>query len=90
MARYYKDGVTATADMAVLVEDDWQRKGLSLILIERLRELARLRGIEAFTATILSENRPAISLVRRVFPRATLTIDGTETTAEMPFEAQLG
>lgn len=90
VARYYKDGVTATADMAVLVEDDWQRKGLSLILIERLRELARLRGIEAFTATILSENRPAISLVRRVFPRATLTIDGTETTAEMPFEAQLG
>jgi GNAT superfamily N-acetyltransferase len=90
VARYFRSGETATADMAVLTEDAWQRRGLSLILIERLRGLAESRGIEAFTATILSENRAAISLVKRVFPWATLTIDGPEMSALMPFEAPLG
>ena len=90
VARYFRDHDKATADLAVLVEDAWQRRGLSLVLIERLRELAERRGIEAFTATILSENRPAIRLVRRVFPNANLALDGTETNVVMPFEPPLG
>jgi GNAT superfamily N-acetyltransferase len=90
VARYFRDREGATADVAVLIEDAWQGKGLGVVLIERLRELARGRGIDAFTATILSENRPAIRMVRRVFPAAILTADGTETTALMPFQAPLG
>jgi GNAT superfamily N-acetyltransferase len=90
VARYFRDRETAVADLAVLIEDAWQGKGLSLILVERLKELARSRGIEAFTATILSQNRAAIGLVRRVFPNATFTVDGPELTALMPFEAPVG
>jgi GNAT superfamily N-acetyltransferase len=83
---YSRNAQTSTADVAVLVEDGWQRKGLAVVLIERLRELARSRGIETFTATILSENRPAIRMVRKVFPGAVLTLDGPELTALMPFD----
>lgn len=90
VARYFRDRETATADLAVLVEDAWQGRGLSRILIERLRDLARSRGIEAFTATILSENRPAIRMVRRVFPGAVFTFDGPELTTLMPFEVPPG
>jgi GNAT superfamily N-acetyltransferase len=90
VARYFRDRETAVADLAVLIEDAWQGKGLSLILVEQLKELARSRGIEAFTATILSQNRSAIGLVRRVFPNATFTVDGPELTALMPFEAPVG
>ncbi len=86
VARYSRNAQTSTADVAVLVEDGWQRKGLAVVLIERLRELARSRGIETFTATILSENRPAIRMVRKVFPGAVLTLDGPELTALMPFD----
>ena len=90
VARYFRKRKAAIADLAVLIEDAWQGKGLGVVLIERLQELARSRGINAFTATILSENRSAIRMVRRVFPTAILTATGTETTALMPFEAPLG
>ena len=85
VARYFRDADLPKADMAVLVEDAWQGKGLGPILLERLREVAQSRGIEAFTATILSENRSAIRMVRRVFPTAVFTLDGTEVMALMPF-----
>ena len=89
VARYFRDPELRRADMAVLVEDAWQGKGLGPILIERLREVAQSRGIEAFTATMLSENRSAIRMVRRVFPTAVFTLEGTETRALMPFETPL-
>ena len=89
VARYFRNPGTATADLAVLVEDAWQRRGLSLVLIERLRELAQSHGIEAFTATINSENRPATQLVRKVFPDAVFTLDGPETGALMAFQTRL-
>ena len=49
VARYFRDRETATADLAVLVEDAWQGRGLSLVLIERLEELARSRGSRPFS-----------------------------------------
>lgn len=89
VARYFRQGPTGSADMAVVVEDAWQRRGLSLALIGRLVELARSRGIERFTATMLSENRGAIAMVRKAFPHAIFTLDGPELRAEMPFEARV-
>lgn len=87
IARYFRIGAESAADMAVVVEDGWQGKGLAPILLEQLRDLALRQGIDTFTATILSQNRPAIRLVRKVFPGATFTLDGPELTAFMPFEA---
>ena len=89
VARYFRDAVLPRADMAVLVEDAWQGKGLGPIMVEHLRDIARSRGIDAFTATLLSENRTAVRMVRRVFPSAVFTRDGTEMTALMPFETRL-
>jgi GNAT superfamily N-acetyltransferase len=85
VARYFWGTELATADLAVLVEDAWQGRGLGVILLERLSEIARSRGVEAFTATILAENRPAIRLVRRVFPAAVFHLDGPEMSVQMPF-----
>jgi RimJ/RimL family protein N-acetyltransferase len=89
VARYFRNPDRASADIAVLVEDYWQGRGLSLVLVERLRELAERRGISAFTATILSENRAAIRMVRRIFPGAVFTLNGTEVTVLMSFAASL-
>ena len=89
VARYFREGESGAADMAVVVEDAWQRNGLSLALIGRLVELARSHGIESFTATMLSENRAAIGMVRRAFPRAVFRLDGPELRATMPFEPPL-
>ena len=89
VARYFRDRSAPTADIAVLIEDGWQGRGLGAVLLEQLREIAAGRGIEGFTATILSENRPAIGLVRKLFPHAILTLEGPELTALMPLGAWL-
>jgi GNAT superfamily N-acetyltransferase len=85
IARYNRAPGARTADLAILVEDAWQGRGLSHFLLDRLTELARRRGIQGFSATMLSQNRPAIRMVRRSFPRATFQLDGPEVEAVMPF-----
>lgn len=86
VARYARTPGTGSADLAVVVEDAWQGRGLGRFLLERLAELARRRGIDRFTATIHSENRPAIRVLRRSFPAASFRLDGTEVDAELPLE----
>ena len=86
VARYSRTPGTRSADLAVVVEDARQGRGLSRLLLERLAQLARLRGIDRFTATIHSENRPAIHVLRRSFPSASFQLAGTEVDAELPLE----
>src|SRR5437879_1181257 len=47
------------AEIAVLVEDAWQHRGLGRALVRTLTADAARQGITVITATILSENGPA-------------------------------
>jgi GNAT superfamily N-acetyltransferase len=64
------------AELAVTVEDAWQRRGLGRRLTRRLARLARERGYDAFVATILAENRAALALVHDVAPDAQVRFAG--------------
>jgi GNAT superfamily N-acetyltransferase len=48
------------AEMAIVVEDRWQSRGIGRLLLSRLAEEAERRGIESFTGTVLGENRDAL------------------------------
>lgn len=50
------------ADVAVVVDRAWRRAGVATILIELLAVAALERGIRAFTAVYLAENRPVAAL----------------------------
>ncbi len=50
------------AEVAFLVEDAQQSRGLGSILLEHLTAAARERGIREFTAEVLTENRPMIKV----------------------------
>jgi GNAT superfamily N-acetyltransferase len=52
------------AEAAIVVRDDYQGLGLGKAILERMRELGRGRGLEAFTAEILAENAKMIELLR--------------------------
>lgn len=54
------------ADVAVVVEDGWQHHGLGRRLMRRLTALARSRGVLAFHADVLPDNRAAVGLIHRV------------------------
>ena len=50
----------ATAEVAFIVEDAQQRRGLGSILLEHLAGAAQDRGVTRFTAEVLGENRSMV------------------------------
>ena len=66
----YRVGDTDAAEVAFLVEDSQQRRGLGSILLEHLAAAAQERGIRRFTAQVLSENPQMV----RVFIEAGYTV----------------
>ncbi len=58
IGRYYLDEKTNCAEVAFVVHDAWQNKGIGTFLLKHLAVLARRNGISAFTAEVLRANRP--------------------------------
>ena len=54
------------AEAAIVVADDWQRRGLASTVSEQLAPQARRLGIRRFIATLASSNLPARRLMRRI------------------------
>lgn len=52
------------AEVAFLVEDEHQGRGLGSVLLEHLAAAAQERGIRRFVAEVLAENRKMISIFR--------------------------
>jgi GNAT superfamily N-acetyltransferase len=55
-----------TAELGVVVSDDRQGEGVGSLLLQRLALRARENGIERFSALILEENQPMLSLIREL------------------------
>jgi RimJ/RimL family protein N-acetyltransferase len=54
------------AEVAVVVADHWQRRGLGTLLVDELAPRARARGIRRFTATMSSDNTAAHRLFEKL------------------------
>jgi protein lysine acetyltransferase len=55
-----------TAEVAIVVADDWHRRGVGSLLAEQLAARARRSGVRRFTATMESDNVPAHRLMERL------------------------
>ena len=65
------------AEIAFVVADDLQHRGLGTALAEALAEAARERGVRRFTATMLPDNLAAHRLFARVAQERSVTAEGT-------------
>lgn len=65
MARYDVDPATHYAEVALVVRDEWQGRGLGTALFSRLVDLACQQGLKGFTAEVLSGNSRMLSLFKR-------------------------
>ena len=75
------------AEAAITVCDELQGKGLGSLLARRLSDAARERGVERLTASIASENRPALKLMRKIDERLSGAPVGrsvSELVAQLP------
>ena len=70
VAQYARANGEKSADLAVVVADDWQRQGLGTRLIAALADRAAAEGLESFKVDIQGDNFGALKLFRRVAPCA--------------------
>jgi GNAT superfamily N-acetyltransferase len=61
-AMYVRLGDNTEAEIAIIVEDEWQSKGVGKSLLSELARRARPRGVETFTGEVLATNRPMLGL----------------------------
>jgi GNAT superfamily N-acetyltransferase len=85
-AMYARECVDGEAEMAILVEDEWQSMGIGKALLSELAERAKRRGIETFTAEVLGMNRPMLGLAG-TFAGARHTIEDSVHHVRMPLRA---
>jgi acetyltransferase len=57
-----------TADIAILVWDEWQGLGLGSWLAQRLARAAAAEGVTRIAGTMLADNRPALRIMKGVSP----------------------
>jgi RimJ/RimL family protein N-acetyltransferase len=55
-----------TAEVAIVVADEWHGRGVGSLLAEQLAARARGAGIRRFTATMASDNVPAHRLMQKL------------------------
>lgn len=84
VARYDGRPGEDTAEVAVTVEDAWQHQGIGRCLTARLARRAIDQGIESFTASVMADNRPALGLLRKLSPDASVNFGGGGYEASMP------
>ena len=80
MARLVRDASDRTAgELAFEVADRYQGNGIGKLLVEMLLADARAAGLRHVDAWVQTSNRAALGLLRRVFDRANVRVEGAET-----------
>ena len=62
IAQYFLDPKTQVAEVAFVVHDEWQRKGMGTFLLNYLIHTARDRGVKSFFAKVLPTNRAMLAV----------------------------
>lgn len=57
VGRYYLNEKTNMAEVAFIVRDNWQNKGLGTFFFQHLIKIAKRNGIAGFTAEVLLDNK---------------------------------
>jgi acyl-CoA hydrolase/GNAT superfamily N-acetyltransferase len=65
MAQYLIDETSHTAEVAFVVLDDYQGKGIGAVLLDHVTYLAKKSGLLGFTAAVLMENQQMLQLFEK-------------------------
>lgn len=85
VARYDGRPGEDDAEVAVIVDDAWQDRGLGTRLLHQLARVGARRGLVAFRAVVLGENRRALPFLRRLSPDADIRFRDGEYEVYAPF-----
>lgn len=86
IGRYYLDPKTNRAEVAFVVQDDWQRKGIGTFMLNHLIKIARRSGISGFTAEVLRGNRPMQAVFNRANCKVKSVLQGDVYHYDLTFD----
>ena len=84
LGQYNIDEAAHTADIAFVVKDEYQNKGIGTELLAYLTQLAKRQGLLGFTAEVLVENQPMLHLFEKLLD-VKKTVDSGVWDLDMPF-----
>ncbi|WP_438001585.1 GNAT family N-acetyltransferase [Sorangium sp. So ce185] len=90
MARYDVDPKNNLADIAFVVRDEWQGKGVGTLLMRRMAEIARARGLSGFEADVLLSNKAMMRVLEKSGLRLSLDLEAGVYHVTARFDAPEG
>jgi len=76
IAQYFLDPESMAAEVALIVLDEWQQKGMGTFLLEYITQIARRRGVRRFYAKILPDNRAMLNIFQNCGYNINIEFDG--------------
>jgi acetyltransferase len=66
VVHFFADPDKRRAEYAIAVRSDWKGRGLGYLLMTRLIDIARQRGIRKLVGEVLRENAPMLNMCREL------------------------
>ncbi len=66
VSRYEPTDDAGTAEIAIVIHDHWQRRGLGAILLDGILQAGEANGVRRFRARLLTNNRGALAMLSRL------------------------
>jgi len=76
IAQYFLDPKTQSAEVAFIVQDEWQQKGMGTYLLEYVTKIAKQRGVKKFYAKVLPGNKPMLAVFHNSGYKVNTEFDG--------------
>lgn len=83
---FYLDPKTNMAEVAFVVRDEWQSRGIGTQLLGNLIRIARRNGIRGFTAEVLTENKAMQAVFNQSNCKVKTRFSGNVISYELGFE----
>jgi len=76
LVQYFLDPKTRAAEVAFLVQDEWQQKGMGTFLLDYITQIAKQRGVKKFYAKVLPTNEPMLAIFHNSGYKVNTEFDG--------------
>ena len=76
VGRYYRDPATRWAEVALVVQESFRRRGIADFLLRHLVAIAKQQGIIGFTADTLADNQAMLATFQKIAPAKIESKDG--------------
>jgi RimJ/RimL family protein N-acetyltransferase len=87
-ARYVKESDRPYADVAFIVDEEYQNLGIATFLYSYLMRIAKERGLQGFTADVLPANKEMMRVFEKGNAEVKVTLEDGIYRLTIPFDAR--